>query len=427
MQISVWFVLVGVLLVAMALSSTKLKRLPLTTSILYMVVGVVLGPSAFGIIQLDPLKHSALLEIFTEIVVIISLFSAGLKLRAPPSDEVWRPPLRLAFLSMTITVGLIALVGVFGLNLPIGAAVLLGAVLAPTDPVLASDVQAEHPWDQDLLRFSLTGEAGMNDGTAFPFIMLGLGLLGLHDIGDYGWRWLAVDVLWAVIGGLGTGGILGTLIGRLAIYLRSKHKEAVGTDDFLALGLIALAYGVALLIHCYGFLSVFASGAALRRIERRHTGESPPEEIKMMSAIGETEELATDPEKAPAYMTQAVLAFNEQMERIGEVTIVVMVGGMLLPYYAPDAAIWFLPVLFLIIRPISVCLGLLGSPASNSQRPADCMVWHSWHRLDLLPDVCHQSRPPAGYNPNSDSPHVICSRDVDCIARHFRDTANEAV
>ena len=79
---------------------------------------------------------------------------------------------------------------------------LLGGILAPTDPVLASDVQVEHPFDYDPLRFSLTGEAGFNDGTAFPFVMLGLGLLGLHDIGEFGLRWLLVDVLWAITGGL---------------------------------------------------------------------------------------------------------------------------------------------------------------------------------------------------------------------------------
>ena len=140
---------------------------------------------------------------------------------------------------MTITVGFVALIGVVGFNLPLGAAVLLGAILAPTDPVLASDVQTEHPWDVDCLRFSLTGEAGLNDGTAFPFVMLGLGLLGLHELGEFGWRWLAIDVLWAIVGGLGIGSLLGNLVGRFVLYLRREHKEAIGTDDFLALGLIA--------------------------------------------------------------------------------------------------------------------------------------------------------------------------------------------
>jgi NhaP-type Na+/H+ or K+/H+ antiporter len=368
MNYAFWFIIIGVLLVGMALSVSLLKRLPLTTSLLYLTVGLLLGPLAAGMIRLDPVEQSQVLERFTEVVVIISLFTAGLKLRIPFSDAAWRPPLRLALLSMVITVGLVALVGVLGLNLPVGAAVLLGAVLAPTDPVLASDVQTESPWDRDRLRFSLTGEAGLNDGMAFPFVMLGLGLLGLHEIGALGWRWLAVDVLWAIAGGIGIGGLLGTFVGRLVLYLRREHKEAVGSDDFLALGLVALSYGGALKIHTYGFLAVFAAGAALRHIERRHSGEKPDKTIRSASSVGEVEEKATDPEKAPAYMAQAVLGFNEQLERLGEVAIVVLVGGMISSRYLSAEALWFIPVLLLVIRPVSVWLGLCGSPVSKTQR-----------------------------------------------------------
>ena len=106
-------------------------------------------------------------------------------------------------------------------------------------------MQVAEPGDRDRLRFSLTGEAGLNDGTAFPFVLLGLGLLGLHDLGGSLWRWLAVDVLWGVGAGIGIGAALGTLVGRLVLYLRRTHKEAVGLDNFLALGLIGISYGVA--------------------------------------------------------------------------------------------------------------------------------------------------------------------------------------
>src|SRR5882762_8553453 len=101
-----------------------------------------------------------------------------------------------------------------------------------SDPVLASDVQVETPDDTDRLRLGLTGEAGLNDGTAFPFVMLGLGVLGIHELGAYGLRWIAVDVLWAVGAGIGSGWLLGTLVGRLVLYLRRVHKEAVGLDEF---------------------------------------------------------------------------------------------------------------------------------------------------------------------------------------------------
>ncbi|HUH11580.1 MAG TPA: cation:proton antiporter [Longimicrobiales bacterium] len=350
-----WYIVVGLLLVAMALSDSVLRRLPLSTAMLYLAVGVALGPLALGLITLDPVEHAELLERLAEIVVVVSLFAAGLKLRAPLTERRWVVPVALAFGSMALTVGLIALVGWGLLGLSLGGAVLLGAVLAPTDPVLASDVQVDEPTDRDRLRFSLTAEAGLNDGTAFPFVMLGLGLLGLHELGAGGWRWWAVDVVWAIAGGVAVGTLLGTLVGRLVIFLRARHQEALGLDDFLALGLITLSYGVALLIHTYGFLAVFAAGLAVRRIEQRHTGEAePPASVEAASESTEAEEDATHPDTAPAYMAQAVLGFSEQLERIGTVGIVLLVGGMLLPGRDAASVLWFAPLLFLVIRPLAV-------------------------------------------------------------------------
>ena len=191
--------------------------------------------------------------------------------------------------------------------------------------------------------------------------MLGLGLLGLHDLGGLGLRWLAVDVVWAVAAGLGIGFGLGALVGKLVLYLRREHKEGFGLDDFLALGLIAVAYGAALLLHAYGFLAVFAAGLALRRIERRASGRDAPEEVHEMAAAGRAEEIATHPEKAPAYMAQAVLGFNEQMERLLEVGVVLLLGMMLAdPYLQPDA-LWFVPLLAFVIRPLAAFAGLVGS------------------------------------------------------------------
>jgi NhaP-type Na+/H+ or K+/H+ antiporter len=386
MQFNLWFVIAGALLIGMALAHTLVKRLPLTTSFLYLLAGIALGPSWLGMITLSPVRDAELLERVTEIAVIVSLFTAGLKLRTPLRDALWKPPLRLAFVSMTLTVGMVALVGTLGLGLPLGAAILLGAVLAPTDPVLASDVQVEHAEDRDRLRFGLTGEAGFNDGTAFPFVMLGLGLLGLHDIGEGGWRWVAVDVVWAIIGGLGIGALLGTLVGRLVVYLRREHKESVGLDDFLALGLIALSYGAALLAHAYGFLAVFAAGLALRAVERRlseSTGrgreqeqmtEEQPDKAPAGSEDSEdSEEAATHPEKAPEVMAQSVLAFNEQVERIAEVAVVLLVGGMISLRGLPPESWWFVPLMFLVIRPVAVLLGLLGARVNRQQR--GLMAW----------------------------------------------------
>ena len=177
MASAAWFLLAGSLMLAMGLMAPLLRRMPLTTAIVYLVVGIVLGPTVLHLFHFNPLKESAVLEVLTEVAVLLALFAAGMKMPAPVTWPRWRTPILLAFLSMAITVGLVAAFGYYVLDLPLGAAVLLGGIVAPTDPVLATDVQMRHSGDRDRLRFVLTCEAGMNDGTAFPFIMLGLGLL----------------------------------------------------------------------------------------------------------------------------------------------------------------------------------------------------------------------------------------------------------
>lgn len=178
------FVIVGALLLTVALTSSLIQRFPISTSIVYLAVGLLLGPEALGLITWDAVQESHLLERVTEIAVLVSLFTVGLNIRRSPRDAAWLLPLRLASLVMVLTIAAITAVGVWLLYLPIGAAVLLGAVMAPTDPVLASDVQVQGVTDQDTVRFGLSGEAGLNDGAAFPFVMLGLGLLDLHQAPD---------------------------------------------------------------------------------------------------------------------------------------------------------------------------------------------------------------------------------------------------
>ena len=355
--IAVWFALSGVLLVVLAMSASRFRQLPLTTSMLYLAVGVAFGPLGLGLLRLHPLSATVLLEHVAEIAVIISLFTCGLKLRTPVGDRLWRVPVMLATVAMLLTVGLVTAVGVWGLGLPLGAAVLLGAVLAPTDPVLASDVQVRHAADKEQVRFGLTGEAGLNDGTAFPFVMLGVGLLGLHDLGTWGWRWWAVDLLWAVAGGLAIGAGCGWAVARLILYLRNRHRESLGADDYLTLGLIAGSYGIALLLDTYGFLAVFAAGLALRNVERLDSGRG-----------GTGDEGLEEPEDSPQYMAAAVLGFNEQLERLAEMSVVVILGAMLFLVPTPAAALWFLPLFFLGIRPLSVAVGLVGSGLRRDQR-----------------------------------------------------------
>jgi sodium/hydrogen antiporter len=370
---TVWFLIIGALLILMALLGSLVKRLPLSMAMLYLLIGVALGPMGAGMVRVDPVRHAAILEPILEVGVLISLFSAGLKLRAPVSDLRGKLPVRLAVVAMLLSIALLALTGVAVLGLPPGAAVVLAAVLAPTDPVLASDVQVEHPGDQHQVRFALTGEAGLNDGIAFPFVMLGLGLMGLHALGPYGMRWLALDVAWAVAAGVAVGWLLGTAIGRLVLYLRRTLKEAVGLDEFLGLGLLALSYGVALLVHGYGFLAVFTAGVALRRVERKLSGGRPPEELVVSAEPQAEHQSATDPADAPAYMAWAVLSFNEQLERVVEVGLVLLVGAMLLQSSLSVAAVTLALLLFLVIRPLSVRVALAGAAVAPGHR--NLMAW----------------------------------------------------
>ena len=160
MEFAIWSVVVGVLLIVMALSGTVLARLPLSTSMLYLGVGLAVSPFGLNLLSPDPREHTLLLERLTEVVVLVSLFTAGLKLSPGLNDRRWLLPLRLAITSMVLTVMATAVAVHFILGWQWGACILLGAILAPTDPVLASDVQVHRPGDRDSVRFALTGEGG---------------------------------------------------------------------------------------------------------------------------------------------------------------------------------------------------------------------------------------------------------------------------
>ena len=366
MTLAEWSLFVGALLVTMVLAGTLLGRLPLSSAMVYLALGWLLGPDAANVLRPDPYLHAGLLERIAEIALLISLFAVGLQLGVPLRDRRWRLPLRLAFVSMAIMVALVAAIGVWVLGLPLGAAVLLGAVLAPTDPVLASGVQSDPGSDPDRLGFSLAGEGGLNDGAAFPFVLLGLGLLGVHDAGPSLVRWWSVDLVWATVGGAAIGGVLGAAIGWLVVYLRSRH-EAEGLDQFLGLGLVAMAYGVAQLVLASGFLAVFAAGLALQRVRERPRSSTRALAAEAHSEGHSCETLATHSHHASATMRDSVQGFNEQLERLAELTLVLMVGAML-AYAKPLPAVWwFVPLLLLVLRPLSVVASTVGERVTVPQ------------------------------------------------------------
>ena len=125
---------IGGVLVVMALAGSSFRRWPLSVAMIYLAVGWALSPTGVGLLRVDPVTEAKALEHLTEVAVIVSLFVVGLKLRVPFRDRRWWLPVRLATVSMTLTVGLVAAVGVFALGLPVGTAVLLGACLLYTSP-----------------------------------------------------------------------------------------------------------------------------------------------------------------------------------------------------------------------------------------------------------------------------------------------------
>lgn len=350
----------GLLLIAMALLNSLMKRIPVSNAIIYLLVGYAFGIWGTNLLRVDPVAHAPILERVTEIALLVSLFAAGLKLRLPLHDSRWRLSSRLAVTTMIITIGLFAAFA-FLLGLNLGAAILLGAVLAPTDPVLAADLRVENALDNDRLRFSLTGESSLNDATALPFVLLGLSLL--QPSGEFdALRWFWHDVLWSFAAAIAIGGSCGYAVGRLVLYLRIEQKEAVGLDEFLVLGLVATVYGCALAAQASTFLAVFAAGLAVARTTQLtdHPAILPEYELEKL------EELATEPEHAGPLMMRAVIGFNEQLERLAEITVVTLVGALLSVTSFDYRALLLIVALILIIRPVAVNLSLLGTKGGGS-------------------------------------------------------------
>ncbi|MCU1760758.1 sodium:proton antiporter [Pseudomonas sp. 14P_8.1_Bac3] len=377
MSFVIWVAVLGGVLLTLALTSSYLRWMPVTTSAVCLVVGVAIGPSALGLLKLDMADASIWMEHLTEVAVLFSLFVCGLKLRSPFKNKNWRVAVGLAAPVMLLTIAGVTLLLHYGFGLTWGAAVLIGSVLAPTDPVLAALVQVNDARDDDSVRFGLSGEAGLNDGIAFPFVILGL-LLVQHD-GNPGWLgdWALGSLLWAVPAGLLIGYGMGRGIGRLTLTLRIKNDDStLSPNDYLALALIALAYVCAESIHGYGFLSVFAAGLGLRHEEVKSTGNDalPAEHLvqpvvghqnvePQQAVHGDTESLE-DTQVAAGIMMGDMLAFGSLVERAMEVFLVTLLGVVLIAHWDWRALV-ISAVLFCLIRPLSVVVmpwrGLLDS------------------------------------------------------------------
>ena len=295
------YLLAGIALLGGAVLPRLLRNKAISTPMAFVAVGLLIGlvPLPDGVSVL-PQHNRALTERLTELCVIVALMGVGLAIDRPLRWRTWTTAWRLVLVAMPLCIGGVALLGWGLAGLAPASALLLGASLAPTDPVLASDVQVDGPDvdvgegapvqdEDDEVRFALTSEAGLNDGAAFPFVYAAILLAGAGPVGDWALRWLAWDLVGKVILGAVVGAASGWALARLAF--RSNRRSlrlAEAGDPILAIAATLGVYGLTEVLGGYGFLAVFICGVALRSLERDHSFHASLHEF-----IGQLEHMIT--------------------------------------------------------------------------------------------------------------------------------------
>lgn len=381
MSFFLWMLVLGGILLILGLASAYLRLLPLSTSVLYLLFGLAIGPAGIGLWEKDLLAVGHWLEHLVKVTILLSLFLAGLRLRLPFRAPEWRPAWILAGPVLIGTIVVLALFLHYALGLNAGLALLLAAILSPTDPVLANLVQVNDAGDTDSMRFALTGEAGLNDGIAFPFVMAGLMLLELSELSSVSvedvLHWLLRYVLWSIPAGLLLGFWFGRGVGQLGIHLRARHTDmSVSPNTFLALAVIALSYVVTESIGAWGFLGTFAAGLGLRHAEVSAGGAIPAEELAVGAERREPShgqaiiDFGDDKDRHPQIAASAlmvdILAFGNLLERTLEVLLVTLLGALVVTHWRWEAVIVAVG-LFVVIRPAAVIL-FIGSRALSLPR-----------------------------------------------------------
>ncbi|WP_416260374.1 cation:proton antiporter [Gibbsiella quercinecans] len=373
-----WTAATGGLLLLMSLASGWIKRGPITVFALYLTAGIVCGPWVLNLLQVDITAHAELAKNITEIAIAASLFITGLKLRLPLKSQGWYIGLRLAFPGMLLTVAGVALAAHYLAELSWPLSLAFGAIVAPTDPVLASLISVNDARDSDNLRVSLSSEAGMNDGSALPLLILAVMMIttpGGLSLAAFG-QWALVDVLWAITAGVGIGFAMGRLVGQYATHLRHTHQD-VAPNDFLALALIALSYAAAQALDASGFLAAFAAGVGLRRAEIRVVNLQPADQFSDSNNRPPAEELVnphirhepgeTNPTSSAGLVVGDALSFGDTVERLFAAMIIIVLGITLAHHWAPMGLL-IAALLFVVIRPLSVWIATAGMKAPVEQR-----------------------------------------------------------
>jgi NhaP-type Na+/H+ or K+/H+ antiporter len=314
-----------------------------SAALVYVGVGVVaaVGIDGLEVDWIDPVEDASIVEHVTELAVIIALFSTGLSLDRRLRWRGWTSVARLLLVVMPLTIAALtgAAAGLMGLGL--AAALVLGAALAPTDPVLAGDIGVGPPGEEEEREpnFSITAEAGMNDGLALPFLVLGLTLA--NDAGGSLLGWVLADVLYGVGVGLAVGAGVGWGLAAIIVPLRNRRLLAPELDRFVGLGAVLAIFGLTELLGAYGFLAAFAGGLAFRRFERDHE------------------------------LNRSVHEGAETLEKLTELGVILLFASMLTTagLALPGWSGWGIAIgALLLVRPLTVLLAFTGSRLSLRER-----------------------------------------------------------
>ncbi len=342
------YAVIGVLTLLAALLPRLLQRVPISLPMVFLAAGAltfaVIGPLP----DPDPREHQSFTVHLTELCVIVSLMGAGLALNRPIGWRRWSSTWRMLGVAMPLTMIAAAFLGWAVLGFGVAAAVLLAAAVAPTDPVLATEVQVAEPTDEpdkadDEARFALTSEAGLNDGLAFPFVYAAIAI-SLAGPAPSGWfaQWFALDVLWRLSAGVLAGLAIGWMLRMLFFGARSsKIRLAHTAEGFVALAATFLAYGFTELINGYGFIAVFVCACTLRAGERSHSYH------------------------------QVLHQYIEQLERLLTVGILILLGGAATTGLLAGigwAEVLVALVIILIVRPLSGWIGLARGKTGPRER-----------------------------------------------------------
>ena len=319
-----------------------LTRRPAHAAVVALAVGALLGPLGLRLLRPQLLEDGATIETVSEIALLTCLFCLGLRLKLPIDWRTWRIPLRLATLTTLATVGLAAAAAHLMFDMSLAESLLLGAVIAPTDSVLAADVGAHPETEQDSAAFILSAESGINNGFAAALVMLILGWMGLSDAESAALGPASLLGVWSLAGGVAAGGLIGAGMARW-IKLLDPERQADFLEEAMVFATAALAYGAAMAIRTDGFLAVFAAGVALS-----HGGR-----------------LRRPLRNRP--LMPRVLRISARIERCTWLVILVLLGALVASIDYKWWMLAFAAVLILLIRPLAVRLALGGISMPEAQ------------------------------------------------------------